>query len=152
MCRRCTLFGKVLASYGAKQPMPCADILTVWPEAHLQAIVDQAAEEFLHDALAEVAAASGGGCLVPIQVTGDGNCLAHSVSRACHGEEAWYNLLRVKVQQELRDLLGLLIEGVGRIWSSSIGGAKRGVRHSQLGQPMKLVDIGGSRNQDLPAA
>ena len=101
MCRRCTIFAKVLASYGNKQPMPCADILPVWDSARLPA--DAAAEEFLADALAQVDAASGGpGRLVPISVTGDGNCLAHSISRACHGEEAWYSLLRKKVAEELR--------------------------------------------------
>ena len=104
MCRRCTLYGKVLASYGAKQPMPCADILHVWPPEHVEQVADPDAEAFLRDALEQVDAASGGARrLVPIKVTGDGNCLAHSISRACHGEEAWYSLLRKKVQQELRD-------------------------------------------------
>ena len=108
MCRRCSIYGKVLASYGAKQPMPCADILTVWPAYEWMVthagLVDMAAKEFLADALDAVDAASGGrNRLVPICVTGDGNCLAHSISRACHGEEAWYSLLRKKVGQELRE-------------------------------------------------
>eukprot|EP01043_Picozoa_sp_COSAG02_P000820 COSAG02_NODE_16_length_56207_cov_9.816122_37_plen_611_part_01 len=84
--------------------MPCADILHVWTPAEIQHHFDAAAEEFLRDSLVQVDAASGGeGCLVPIQVTGDGNCLAHSISRACHGEEMWYSLLRKKTQEELRD-------------------------------------------------
>jgi hypothetical protein len=104
MCRRCTLYGKVLASYGAKQRMPCAGSLHVWHDADVAHVVDVDALEFLRDALREVDDASGGaGRLAPIQVTGDGNCLAHSISRACHGEEAWYYLLRNKVEQELRE-------------------------------------------------
>lgn len=86
--------------------MPCADILTVWPALGRmpRGLVDTAAMEFLGDALREVDDASGGpNRLVPISVTGDGNCLAHSISRACHGEEVWYSLLRKKISQELRE-------------------------------------------------
>lgn len=84
--------------------MPCADILCVWPAFDQLRDLDGAAMAFLADALQQVDVASGGTHrLVPICVTGDGNCLAHSVSRACHGEEAWYSLLRKQVAQELRE-------------------------------------------------
>lgn len=84
--------------------MPCADVLFVWPAFDQLKQVDEAAMGFLADALQQVDDASGGAHrLVPICVTGDGNCLAHSVSRACHGEEVWYSLLRKQVAQELRE-------------------------------------------------
>ena len=134
MCRRCQLYGKVLASYGARQPMPCADILHAWDwTLEVPYVLDTAAEEFLRDSLEDVDKASGGvGRLVPIQVTGDGNCLAHSISRACHAEEMWYSLLRKKVQAELRDnegathatwphtnLISSMVCGCGGAWRVS---------------------------------
>jgi hypothetical protein len=72
-------------------------VLRVTAPAAPTELVDATAAAFLADALALVEGAP----LVPIQVTGDGNCLAHSVSRAFCGEEQWYSLLRKNVQKEL---------------------------------------------------
>merc|ERR1719240_1825935 len=59
--------------------------------------VDKSAEEFLKD---ELKAMPG---FRTISVPGDGNCLAHAVSKALIGMELLYHALRLEIQAELRE-------------------------------------------------
>jgi hypothetical protein len=43
--------------------------------------------------------------LLPLQTTGDGNCLLNAVSRAIFGVESYCDLLRIKLERELRENL-----------------------------------------------
>ena len=45
--------------------------------------------------------ANGHHVFAPLQATGDGNCLIHSVSKAIFGVECWYQVLRNMVVAEL---------------------------------------------------
>mmetsp|Transcript_7018 Transcript_7018/g.11116 ORF Transcript_7018/g.11116 Transcript_7018/m.11116 type:complete len:897 (+) Transcript_7018:78-2768(+) len=63
----------------------------------IEAFVDKTAEEFLKDELALMPAG-----FRAISVPGDGNCLAHAVSKSQIGIELLYHALRQEMQNELR--------------------------------------------------
>ena len=82
----------------------------------------EAASEYLHDTLAGIRAhtchavaagavevPAGGGAtecdwgLHTMTVQGDGNCLAHAISRSLYGVEVFYAVLRRGLVKELRD-------------------------------------------------
>ena len=74
MCKHCALLGRALRRRGRKEPLH--DVHMLWPFAPGN-LVDATATAFLRETLAAA------GCgLLAITVSGDGNCLAHSVSRA----------------------------------------------------------------------
>eukprot|EP01125_Pyxidicula_operculata_P011117 TRINITY_DN3628_c0_g3_i1.p1 TRINITY_DN3628_c0_g3~~TRINITY_DN3628_c0_g3_i1.p1 ORF type:complete len:652 (+),score=147.18 TRINITY_DN3628_c0_g3_i1:282-2237(+) len=57
--------------------------------------------------------------VVPLVVTGHGNCLLHAVSKACWGTESYANLLYTKLNEELSNNSGFYINLVGneRFWT-----------------------------------
>jgi len=55
--------------------------------------------ENLPDALSSAVPES----IIPLKTTGDGNCLLHAVSRAIWGVELYFELLRVKLHEELKN-------------------------------------------------
>ena len=95
MCRHCRLWGRALRVRGRRAELPNSDLLWEWDAA---SPVDPVAEEYLRETLA-----CAGGALLPIQFSGDGNCLAHSLSRGMYSREIFYALIRDKVQAELAE-------------------------------------------------